>query len=89
VVPPVLYLPCRPTIPGSQPEIELRRLEDGRLALLGYTALDRLARCCGPRQAWVLYQTAELSALRAQTSYDVVLLDQELPRELWASEDDA
>ncbi len=81
-VPPVLYLPCRPTIPGEPPQVELRNLEDGRLALLAYTALDRLAHCCGDHQPWTLVETIGLSALREQAAYDVVLLDQELPTEV-------
>ena len=81
-IPPVLYLPCRPTIPGESPQVELRTLEDGRLALLAYTALDRLARCCGDHQPWTLMETGHLSTLREQARYDVVLLDQELPAEV-------
>ena len=82
-VPPVLYLPVRPGSPAGAPEIEMRVLEDGRTALLAYTALDRLGRCCGPHQSWVLYRTEELAALDATSPYDVVLLDQLLPEELW------
>lgn len=82
LIPPVVYLPCRPTVPGEAPQIELRRLEDGRVALLAYTALDRMSRCCGPHQPWALYPTEELSALRRSSSYDVVVFDQELPAEV-------
>lgn len=82
-IPPVLYLPIRPGSTSEAPEVELRRLDDGRVALMVYTALDRLARCCGPHQAWVLYRTEDLSALRAASPFDVTLMDQSVPPELW------
>jgi len=61
----------------------MRRLDDGRVALRYYTALDRLERCCGPHQAWVLYRTEGLGQLRAISPFDVALMDQPLPSELW------
>ena len=82
LIPPAVYLPCSPTIPGEAPQVEMRQLEDGRVALLAYTALDRMARCCGPHQPWALYPTEELSALRSSSPYDVVVLDHELPPEV-------
>ena len=41
-VPPALYLPSTGVPNARGPEIELRRLKDGRMALLAYTAVDRL-----------------------------------------------
>lgn len=82
-IPPVLYLPIRPGSTAETPEIEMRRLEDGRVALMYYTALDRLERCCGPHQAWVLYRTEDLGRLRATSPFDVAVMDQPLPPELW------
>lgn len=82
-VPPVLYLPVRPGSTEEEPEVEMRRLADGRVALLVYTALDRLAACCGPHQPWVLYRTDQLGVLAEQSPYDVVAMDQPLPREAW------
>lgn len=79
VIPPVLYLPARPGATSDHAEIELRRLVDGRVALLAYTALDRLGDGCGPDQPWVLYRTSELGVLRVMSPYDVILLDQPLP----------
>ena len=56
VIPPVVYLPCR--TPGEWgAEVEMRRTKDGRVALLAYTALDRLADCMGPHQPWILCHT--------------------------------
>lgn len=40
-IPPVLYLTCRPGATTERAEIEMRRLEDGRVALMAYSALDR------------------------------------------------
>ncbi|KQT94120.1 hypothetical protein ASG49_04205 [Marmoricola sp. Leaf446] len=82
LIPPVVYLPCRAPIPGADPTVEMRRLEDGRVALLLYTALDRLARCCGDDQPWALYRTEDLDALQRDTPFDVVMVDQELPAHL-------
>ena len=82
-VPPVLYLPVRPGSSAEEPEVEMRRLADGRVALLVYTALDRLAACCGPAQPWVLYRTDQLGELGRTSPYDVVATDQPLPREQW------
>lgn len=83
VVPPALYLPSTgaPTKFGA--EIELRRTNDGRMALLAYTALDRLADCMGPHQPWVLYPTERLGDLEAVEHYDVIYLDLPVPQELW------
>lgn len=82
-IPPVLYLPARPGADENGAEIEMRQLEDGRVALLAYTALDRMARCCGPHQPWVLYQTDQLDTLRVMNPFDIVVFDQPLPEELW------
>ncbi len=83
VVPPVVYLPSTGGSSTYGAEIELRQTRDGRLALLAYTALDRLARCMGPHQPWVLYPTERLGDLDATQPYDVIYLDMEVPRELW------
>ena len=48
VLPPYLYLPCaRAVSDPADAIVDLRYLSDGRIALLGYTALDRLLSCCG------------------------------------------
>lgn len=82
-VPPVLYLPVRPGSSEQSPEVEMRRLDDGRVALMVYTALDRLVGCCGPHQPWVLYRTDQLGELDRVSPYDVMAMDQPVPRELW------
>lgn len=84
VIPPVLYLPASPggRADGEPAEIEMRRLLDGRVALIAYTALDRLADCCGSEQPWVLYKTDQLDELNEVSPYDVIVIDQPLPDEL-------
>ena len=88
VMPPALYLPSTGRSVTFGAEIELRRTKDGRLSLLAYTALDRLARCMGPHQPWVLYETARLDELKTVQHYDVIYLDMEMPRELWRTAGD-
>lgn len=82
-IPPALYLPSTGASNTRGAEIELRQMRDGRVALLAYTALDRLARCLGPNQPWVLYPTENLDQLEAVQSYDVIYLDTPVPRSLW------
>lgn len=85
----MLYLTCRPGASTERAEIEMRHLEDGRVALMAYSALDRLEHCCGPHQPWVLYRTEELGTLKVLFPYDVVLFDQPLPEEVRYAEGEA
>jgi hypothetical protein len=83
--PPMVYIPCgqyQTQDAGSTAAVELRRTEDGKLALLAYSALDRLVRCCGDRQPWALVNTEELTAIFERQPYEAILLDTELPAEL-------
>ena len=86
-VPPALYLPST-GVPNAQgTEIELRRLRDGRMALLAYTAVDRLVKCMGPNQPWALFLTENLNDLAEKQPFDVIMLDQRVPQELWRQEE--
>ena len=80
--PPVAYLPCRLDGDGELAEVMMVELADGRVALVGYTALDRFVAACGDAHPWVLWQTAELHRLHDLKPYDVAYLDVPLPREL-------
>ena len=82
-VPPALYLPSTGVPNARGPEIELRRLKDGRMALLAYTAVDRLVKCMGPNQPWLLFLTDNLGDLAEGQPFDVLMLDQRVPQELW------
>lgn len=89
VTPPIVYLPCSLDEHGQVAEIKMARLRDGRVALMAYSALDRLARACGDRHPWVLYDTARLEELRAMKPYDAAYLDVGLPSELRLTGEDA
>ena len=67
---------------GEVQDVRMVALEDGRAALLGHTALDRFVRCCGEGQAWMLFETEKLDALREIKHYDVRYLDVPLPGHL-------
>jgi hypothetical protein len=48
--PPVVYVPCSLLNPADDHmSVDLRPARDGRLALLVYSALDRLVTCCGDK----------------------------------------
>lgn len=80
--PPVVYLPVELDDQGQVSRVKLARMADGRVALLGYTALDRFMRCCGAAHPWMLFDCSQLEALRQTTPYDVNYLDVPLPVEL-------
>ena len=79
IVPPALYLPIIDN-PDSEGQMAVvRALEDGRMGLLAYTALDRLADKCGANQPWMLLMTSELGRIRAAQPFDVVAFDLMVP----------
>jgi hypothetical protein len=84
-IPPVVWVPCAPEETGDDDgvSLDLRETPDGRLALLVYSSPDRLLACCGPNQPWVSLQAVELEQVRAETGFSLVLLDVEVPKELW------
>lgn len=76
----VLHLPARRPDPDApEVELELRRLENGQLALLAFSDLDRLVAGCGPAQPWVGVPADRIDEVQQQASADVVLLDVPLP----------
>lgn len=80
--PPVTYLPCRLDAAGELQEVMMAELEDGRIALMGYTALDRFVAACGSGHPWVLWKTEELERLRELKHFDVAYLDIPMPTAL-------
>ncbi|MBK1788829.1 SAV_915 family protein [Prauserella cavernicola] len=82
-LPPMLYLPTGPhAVDGTgETTVELRRTEDGRVALLAYTAVDRLVECCGEHQPWLMVRSEHLPKLHERQPYDVIVLDGEIPTE--------
>lgn len=82
IVPPVLYLPVIDLPDDRGRQFAVRRLADGRAGLLAYTALDRLAACCGDQQPWVMLPTPELGRVRQAQPFDVVAFDLPVPSSL-------
>jgi hypothetical protein len=81
--PPIVYVPCAPAQSSDEElTIELRQTRDGRLALLVYSAMDRLIAHCGPAQPWTVLATADLEKVRLTSGFDLVLLDLDIPEEL-------
>jgi hypothetical protein len=61
--------------------VDLRRTRDGRVALLVYSALDRLVSCFGAEKPWTVLRTPDLEKVRLETGFDLVLFDVDVPPE--------
>jgi hypothetical protein len=80
--PPVVHVPCSPVDVGDDSlNVDLRPTRDGRLALLVYSAFDRLVTCCGDKQPWVVKPTTNLEKIRDEANFELLLLDVEIPEE--------
>jgi hypothetical protein len=80
--PPVVYLPCMERVENAnQARVEMRTTRDGRIALLAYSALDRLHTCCGRDQPWIVMPTGALDALQQARPFQLLLLDVAIPEE--------
>lgn len=80
--PPVVYLPCVERVEDpQQAHVEMRTTRDGRVALLAYSALDRLHECCGEAQPWIVMPTAALDGLQQAQPFQMLLLDVVIPEE--------
>jgi hypothetical protein len=80
--PPVVYLPCVEKVSdATQAQVALRRTKDGRIALLAYSALDRLHGCCGEEQPWIVLPTAALDELQKRQPFQLLLLDVVIPED--------
>ena len=82
-LPPVVYLPAGRLSGPEGPTVELRDLTDQRVALLAYTALDRLAECLGEQQPWLLFELDKLDEIRKQRHYDLLYFDLAIPETMW------
>jgi hypothetical protein len=82
VFPPIVYVPCAPAQSDEELTIDLRVTKDGRLALLVYSAMDRLIAHCGPAQPWTVMATKDLEQARLATGFELILLDLDIPEEL-------
>ncbi|MQA61725.1 MAG: hypothetical protein GEU86_09565 [Actinophytocola sp.] len=80
--PPIVYLPCtKHTSDPADAEVELRQTRDGRMALMAYSALDRLKYCCGEQQPWIVMPTHVLDSLHEAQPFQMLLLDVIIPEE--------
>jgi hypothetical protein len=78
LIPPVVYVAC--DVADDESFVpDLLRTADGRVAILAYSALDRLIACCGEHQPWAVMPTAALDAVRDEVAFDVIALDVEMP----------
>ncbi|WP_246025486.1 SAV_915 family protein [Saccharopolyspora antimicrobica] len=59
--------------------IELRRLTDGRLAVVAFTSLEALVHSCGNLQPWASLPADQVSEIQARSGADLVIWDAELP----------
>lgn len=79
----LIYVPCRRVHEGDQDAyLELRPLEDGRVAMLAYSSLDHLVAGCGAAQPWLAVPPRYVSECESRSGADVVVWDTELPAEL-------
>lgn len=77
--PPVVYLPVDIDTDGQVSDIKMIKLGDGRVALLGYTALDRFIDAWGEHQGWLLFDTRKIDEIQQAKPFDVKLLDVQVP----------
>ncbi|MFG1604448.1 SAV_915 family protein [Actinoplanes sp. NPDC049265] len=78
--PPAVYLPCVEHVRDpALARVALRATRDGRVALLAYSALDRLHDCCGRDQPWVLLPTRALPDLHESSPFDLLFVDLRVP----------
>lgn len=75
--PPVVLIPTEREWPGGDegPDVELRELDDGSLALLAYTSLKALTEGAGPRQPYIEVLPSAIEEIRYALGADVVLWD--------------
>lgn len=80
--PEVVYVPSKRLEPRvTEVTVELRRTEDGRLAVLAYSSLQSLVECCGEAQPWVSLPPEKITEVVGESQADVVLWDAHLPGE--------
>ncbi len=80
--PPMVYLPCaEDVVDPAHARVDMRRTRDGRVALLAYSALDRLHNCCGAQQPWIVLPTAILDKLQQDNPFELLLLGVMIPED--------
>ena len=81
--PPVAYVPSQRVRRGdTEATLELRNTEDGRVAMLAFTTLERLVAGCGESQPWVAVPGDRVDGLQRLSGADVTLWDVPVPPEV-------
>ena len=79
----VAYVPSQRLRPGdTEATLELRNTEDGRVAMLAYSTLERLVEGCGESQPWVAVPMDRVQNLQELSGADVTLWDVPVPDEV-------
>lgn len=77
-----VFVPSRRLQRGdTEATLELRRTEDGQLAILAYSSLELLVDGCGEGQPWVAVPRERVAGLLSLSAADVVLWDVALSQE--------
>ncbi|MGH3513618.1 MAG: SAV_915 family protein [Pseudonocardiaceae bacterium] len=77
-----VYIPSHSVGDSGRAELELRRMQDGRMALLAYTCMELLVAGCGEQQPWVAIPVPELVQAQLSAKFDVIAIDVLLPPEM-------
>lgn len=67
-----------PTTSEADPaerRVTMHTVEDGRIALYTYSAIDRLHDIYDPDSSWVVCDVAALQRIHDQTPYDLLFVD--------------
>ena len=78
--PPVVYAPTLQPEDAEELRLEMHRMEDGRVALFVYSALDRLVEFYRAGAPWVLLTVDQLQQAHRQAPYDLLFLDKRMGR---------
>lgn len=82
-LPPYVYVPCSQVrADDAELVVDLRRTQSGQVALLVYSALDRLVDCCGAAQPWTVLPSTQLERIREATGFELILMDVSIPEHL-------
>ncbi len=74
------YVPSERVLQHDQEaRLELRRTEDGRVALACYSSVSSLVQCCGDLQPWVGVPQEKISEIQQRSGADLIAWDVELP----------
>jgi hypothetical protein len=76
-IPPVVYAPTFTDDAGDD-RLRMHEMQDGRVALFVYSAMDRLEEQYGEGSPWVLMSRAHLERAHEAIPFDLLLLDREL-----------